>query len=90
MMNTNNSTSYAKELEARKQTKLTARFIWKQVFDWGIENKRIPMFKTVDEEIEHFKKPVKDFSRRERIQYDDAMDRLERHFELFPCVKNTI
>lgn len=66
--------------------RLTVRFIRTQVYDWGVVHRRLPVFKNISDEIEHFHKPVSQFSKRERNAYEDAMSDLEEFFERFPAV----
>ena len=64
--------------------RLTKKFIWRKVYDWGVCFRKLPMFKTVDEEIKHYGKPLSAFTKRERKEFDDAMYELEKFFETYP------
>lgn len=78
-MNQNNSL-VANASNAENLT-LSREFIFKKVFVWGVENHRIPIFRTWKDEKEHFGKYICEFSDKELKYYDQAMDKLERHFE---------
>ena len=73
-----------------ESVKLTTRFIWTQVYHWGMEHRKLPVFKNMRDEIEHYHKPISQFSKRERKAYEDAMEELEKFFEQFPIVRDSI
>lgn len=56
--------------------------IYALVFDWGVRHHKLPIFKTPDEEQNHFGKCICEFNKAERLGYDDGVYELERFFEL--------
>ena len=76
-MNQNNS--------CRKEfPKLSDAFIYTKIMGWGLETGKIPKFQTMREEIKHFGKPVKSFTKHEKQIYDTIMEALIEHFRMFP------
>lgn len=76
------TTGFKNELESVRLSKTT---IWDAVYEYGVKNRKMPLFKTIDEEIAHYGKPIQYFNKRERKHFDDAMYELEKFFEMFPC-----
>ena len=66
----------------------TSQSIYDLVYTWGIKNHRIPMFQDPDDEIKHYGKLIQHFSENERLEFEQAMDELERWFEIGMCRRN--
>ena len=52
------------------------------VYDWGRKHHKLLDLKTEDDEIKHFGKRVKDFTKEERKGYDDGWYDIEYYFEV--------
>ena len=52
------------------------------VYDWGRKHFRLLDLKTEEDEIKHFGKRIKDFSKEERKGYADGCYDLEYYFEV--------
>ena len=55
--------------------------VYSLVYDWGKKHLRLLDLKTEDDEIKHFGKRIKDFTRDEREGYDDGCYDIEYYFE---------
>ena len=77
-MNKNNSNVKMNENDVR----LTRKYIIQQVYIWGVLNHKIPLFDNDNDEIKHYGKPISKFTKKERLDYNDAMSMLEQHFEV--------
>ena len=67
--------------------KLSVRTIHEKVYDWGIKNHKYPPYDNPEEEIKHYGKLIQYFNKRERRAFEDALDELERFFELYPTAR---
>ena len=62
--------------------RLTVRHIHHVVYDWGVENRKLPPIDNPEKELKHYGKEIKDFDKRERRAFEDALEDLERFFEV--------
>ena len=64
--------------------------IYSLVFDWGIKHHKLPKFNSPNDEQKHFGKCICEFSKAERLGYEDGVYELERFFELGVLKSNDI
>lgn len=52
------------------------------IYDWGKEHRKLLDLKTEDDEIKHFGKRIKDFTKEEKRGYEDGWYDIEYYFEV--------
>lgn len=61
---------------------ITTYMMRERVYVWGVKNHKLPVFSNEKDEVEHYGKPISEFSKRELKDYEKNMEELERYFEV--------